>query len=608
MEPNENIDQTQSAEMPTNHSVFKMQARKKFSAILQQEIEIKNQSLVPVPALVTVSETPPTSTSTPKVVSIINSKILNMTNSKLLAAPEVKINSIAEFFSKPEMNKAGKNDTIPVYTYNPIKINSDSLHCIDYSYLKKSQQDTQNKDAMIDLINENTDVYRCYLCPFFNVDPDMIAQHWVLEHLRENVYSCPYCSRSFQTNYEALRHLKRFHSTQSYRMVIKESSHFKTKMSFDFRNDVFSKEEEKEEVVKEGKQMTFKIKCHKCGHNCDTLTDLEKHMKLLHIFSSTFYCNFCDPPVSFLMPEYLQEHMKAVHSDRLQYHDGKIAPANPAKLIDLSGEYTHVGQQLSCNKCSYKTFVKTEILMHLLNVHSFPNKIMCKNCRNELKLTEKHLDKEMLVCLYCLASTSLNLILPHKSVGDQKLMFYCTLCHSTMDNKLSMLRHLKHLHCSYKPFGCGYCGYKAIEKQKVRNHHLNLHHENPLSIIETDDIKKNIRRIVYTMFNKMVEVYEDTESVKEEKLHNCNVCSFIGKDRRDLGMHQSMQHQVSQIATTKSTKDYFRCLLCTYQCVDRSCMSRHAKYRHITTRPHSCPYCFYNNVEKTKVAWRCLAC
>jgi len=47
--------------------------------------------------------------------------------------------------------------------------------------------------------------------------------------------------------------------------------------------------------------------------------------------------------------------------------------------------------------------------------------------------------------------------------------------------------------------------------------------------------------------------------------------------------------------------EHFRCNLCGYRCHDRSCMARHIKYMHLSGRPHSCPFCEYTNVEKTKV-------
>ena len=46
---------------------------------------------------------------------------------------------------------------------------------------------------------------------------------------------------------------------------------------------------------------------------------------------------------------------------------------------------------------------------------------------------------------------------------------------------------------------------------------------------------------------------------------------------------------------------HYRCRLCQYKCLDRSCMSRHVKYMHLRIHPHSCPFCGYSNVEKTKV-------
>ena len=76
-------------------------------------------------------------------------------------------------------------------------------------------------------------------------------------------------------------------------------------------------------------------------------------------------------------------------------------------------------------------------------------------------------------------------------------------------------------------------------------------------------------------------------------------------DVHNLNMPNREEQEDEEEAKTGGVRrligEHFRCNLCGYRCHDRSCMARHIKYMHLSGRPHSCPFCEYTNVEKTKV-------
>ena len=90
----------------------------------------------------------------------------------------------------------------------------------------------------------------------------------------------------------------------------------------------------------------------------------------------------------------------------------------------------------------------------------------------------------------------------------------------------------------------------------------------------------------------------------------CDVCQTMFRSPAACWKHKGEAHNmvvdedvvdVDKERATRLVGEHFRCNLCGYRCLDRSCMARHIKYMHLTGRPHSCPWCEYTNVEKTKV-------
>jgi len=202
-----------------------------------------------------------------------------------------------------------------------------------------------------------------------------------------------------------------------------------------------------------------------------------------------------------------------------------------------------------------------------------------------------------------------------------------------------MCRHIKYNHTKCRPFTCVYCNYVAIERAQVKVHITSYHPEQSVIIKERTEASDQFRHIFDNLFSKLVSVQksdgtklqlnEDGDGIESESggvvtssdvsspLFTCKECKLETLSLEQLIQHQHRFHKSMLSAnaaamvppvlegqtggTAVPAGEHFKCKICGYCSLDRSCMSRHVKYMHIIARPHSCMYCSYNNVEKTKV-------
>ncbi len=91
----------------------------------------------------------------------------------------------------------------------------------------------------------------------------------------------------------------------------------------------------------------------------------------------------------------------------------------------------------------------------------------------------------------------------------------------------------------------------------------------------------------------------------------CKDCRFTSKYWQTYEYHRHVEHgdglfnmradAMRRRGTNRFNGAYFKCKVCDFLSWDCSGMTRHIKYMHMKGRAHSCMYCNYSNVEKTKV-------
>ena len=82
--------------------------------------------------------------------------------------------------------------------------------------------------------------------------------------------------------------------------------------------------------------------------------------------------------------------------------------------------------------------------------------------------------------------------------------FQCNICRYCCLDRSSMTRHIKYMHMHERPHACPYCGYKNVEKTKVRIHVISSHHGSPAYVNSDAKILKMMSLKVKGNYTKIL--------------------------------------------------------------------------------------------------------
>ena len=557
------------------------------------------------------------------------------------------------------------------FTYDPLYISSDTLVPVtsnrsvekmdsNHDPLDKGASDNVTRRAWDESKQSNLKgpILRCFLCPYYHTKERKIARHWINTHLSQKPYQCPYCSGAFTTSWEVQDHIEKIHSDSKMTINIKPSNQFAAMFGYELDKGELNLGHPDEVVTERSSIMNsdMPFSCKKCEFSSESLVDLKKHSKNLHLKYRPFFCKYC-PKRSFPCDFDLKQHVKRFHPERIPSStSNKVVKSSEITAdIDWSACWEEIVVLnkvcYQCRSCTFRSQVSDKMIKHALQTHNFPAEIKCPTCSAMIKPTE--IDRENLYTS-CRACVLKIFILAEGNItaadhGDP--IYICKVCDYKTLGKGSMNRHIKYNHTKCRPFGCGYCNYVAVERPKVRLHIASLHPGEPFCIREKTESSDVFRRVIDSLFNSLVKIAYSGETAepaesgassgppqsdivpsendgkKDEsstllpdqeisevtpsllpgmsKVFCCNSCTYQCSNVKEILDHQQAFHMDKIVTSSRDRMilqgEHFKCTICRYCCVDRSCMSRHVKYMHITARPHSCPYCTYNNVEKTKV-------
>ena len=619
---------------------FKAVARQKFDAVLKHEINSRRAS----------NDTNFVSReNTSQFFRIENAKIFSINDlhpktdvikesltSDVNIGPKLITNNASnDSIRHFQTSKLNRDSDAHVFIYDPLLISSDTLNYIGTENIlvnsSSSKQDQFLNDNDMESGPEvySDSVFRCFLCPYFHVKEMMIARHWVQMHLSHNVYICPYCDSSFLTNYLAMKHILETHENEPMKIEIKKSNQFAVRVTFDQKNKTGLQALDKFSIDGKDKTTTMNVnvKCHKCNLECRSIADLQDHHKHVHIHFRPYSCGMCNSRVCFTTRIDLEHHVKITHPNVLketseQCQDSLKHIEEADVIIDWSQTciISDKGKTLKCKWCDFHTTVSKEICQHALKVHHWSKSIKCPKCDTSHEMKDEHYRKGKVLCSKCPTS----IIISHDMNGNNSLLstttlYKCNTCNYKTSSKGSICRHLKYSHSQCRPFCCPYCPYEAVERPKIRTHILALHPGEKIKAIEkverNDAFKKSIgelfRQFVITekveflknAYSGEIKVLGNKQIKDSNTFFECAACKFTSDNVNEAKNHSCHQDrpEVKEQISAVTFGEHFKCISCSYRCYDRSCMARHVKYKHLTSRPHQCPHCPYNNVEKTKV-------
>lgn len=181
----------------------------------------------------------------------------------------------------------------------------------------------------------------------------------------------------------------------------------------------------------------------------------------------------------------------------------------------------------------------------------------------------------------------------------------CRKCGVTTTYR-AFYKHAKK-HFNIKPFKCGYCSYRSIEKSKVRVHNTFCHPNHPPVILKlspesagTDCKTPSACEVNFKEKNKNSGVLDIFDQVECKKLYK--------EDLRNIS-HNS--NNISSLnakptAVNSSRQAVFQCPLCSKILQKHTPSIRRHLYSHYGYKPYKCGYCSYTGIGQSEVSFSLL--
>jgi len=543
--------------------------------------------------------------------------------------------------SKPRLvpEEADVSEVGTVFTYEPLYISEQTLVPVPRKKTRSHQSATSMSEVQSDYF------YRCYLCPFISDDHVKVSRHWVNVHLADLPYCCPYCGRTFFTSTKAHVHVQCLHKGKALTKVgFHRSAYFANTLLYelgesDSDESIDSDEGEEQQIVLEQlgrhqlQQSNSAFGCQKCRFTTRSSVEMREHLRFMHGHGH----------FKLVQPSPAQQEEQTSNN---QSNSSSLSLRAEIAWCNISEEVVVNGERLyQCRWCAFRAANTAEISEHALKKHHWPAAVLCPSCSCNILLTDDDRCSMGIICCSCKAHITLSASADGSaSLEMQDTVYVCRICAFKTHGKSSMCRHIKYNHTKCRPYTCVYCNYVAVERVQVKMHIADHHPGQSVIVKERTEANDQFRYIIDNLFPKLVSVQtgetaelrvnEDSNDVESESIQpapsndvdspffTCEECSFETPSLDKLILHQHHFHKsvlsansaMAPVAYDKlsgeslpPSGEHFKCKICGYWSLDRSCMSRHVKYMHITARPHSCMYCSYNNVEKTKVRLHVMA-
>ncbi|XP_071531223.1 uncharacterized protein [Panulirus ornatus] len=272
--------------------------------------------------------------------------------------------------------------------------------------------------------------------------------------------------------------------------------------------------------------------------------------------------------------------------------------------------------------------VPTEGLENNLHTHiAFLTDSRVQRLSNRISATPGVMTRDLLDLDYSnndyFCSEKVRLMMKKKKGGRVK----CRECGTTTTYR-AFYKHAKK-HFNVKPFKCGYCSYRSIEKSKIRVHNTFCHPSNPCIILklspetagintsETKPSHENEFLLSGTEEDGKFETVqasssESTLSVTDRNSLNSITDTFIPKRKRVYPNVNKSATQVNSLTAPSGgtlggkvsaphRQPPFQCPIC-FKCLQKHTPSiRRHLYSHYGYKPYKCGYCTFTGIGQSEV-------
>lgn len=244
--------------------------------------------------------------------------------------------------------------------------------------------------------------------------------------------------------------------------------------------------------------LTNGLICHRCRENFLCLEDFKKHLRIVHLKETVWFCDLC--PKIYFRKTGIKKHMRA--------HNGDLCPKSFRKNHWLRDHMNRVHlRSFECDICGFRSNSKRNLKTHVLCHLSKPQ---CRICFNTVPKLSRHMRNHVTAaCPKCKnifkkpslkghvkicgnsvgrfrrnrassTNNSRNILGPvvvMKRLNATTLKkylkntpkFYCDLCSKFYFIKSELVQHLKTVHCK-KIFACNVCDFKASTQYVIEKH------------------------------------------------------------------------------------------------------------------------------------------
>jgi KRAB domain-containing zinc finger protein len=378
---------------------------------------------------------------------------------------------------------------------------------------------------------------------------------------------------------------------------------------------------------------------HRCPYtNCEYTTKrkyfIEEHVKRRHLDQTL--CSYCDFQASGRHE--LELHLRHEHGrgrDTICGYEGCEYTAINEYRISLHRNEVHLRiKDKECSYCDYRTYRKTHLKNHVLNVHEKSNagfqcpiencvKVLASAQNLKLHVQAIHLKVKGKMCPLCDYSATLDKTLQNhiNTIHKKEKRFQCPLCDVQAYDKTQALVHIDKVHkgsaakgrepialwrvdgsltyeshVESKEYNCTYegCHHKAADERGLRVHCSKVHFKIKDKLCPHCDYKtdkqnyldKHIKNLhdgaelgfvcpvancEKRLFSQQNVQFHIKAVHDRVKDKKCPKCDFCTSWEKTLKHHVTKIHQCEKL---------FQCLLCDFQSSKKSHVRTHMKKVH----------------------------
>ena len=507
---------------------------------------------------------------------------LSVNDSGIHKAEEVVFNSFFSFIDDPEKDRgSGENLEEDIKQNNKVRGKKKKLS--DQASGEYFEEDIKPKEEEDTVIKENkrktAKLFDCSDCDFSTNYPEQLRQHDLSVHHGVVRYSCPLCQFKSFFKHQVGHHIGSSHRGQTARIMLLDCS-------------LCKRGEAHDECSKSGSRKAAKLfKCEKCEFKSSSGKSLKNHVSIRHEKINKYFCSLCDKKsfykhhikihllshgkepgrvltIGCLKCEREEDHPRCFEKQKYQIKTPKteqkgIKPSendqpikqeteavkqeilktgkykcddcnyshNQRSIVKRHTDSVHKGiLKFFCRECSYKTFYKYAMILHLKS-HGVssdqPLRIGCKKC--ELNIEHR-----------CDGRATGNL-LKRKKISKPKYTkeFRCDACQISFPNIRKLSRHnLSRKHQGIVRFKCNVCDFKHLFSLHVRIHQETIHADKICKVIRIgcEDCDNDISNHNCVRFKKK------KKKIEKKPALNCDECQYSTHLRKSLSNHFQSVH------------------------------------------------------------------